>query len=817
MGVALLAFGIGFSALAFGAQPPAALLAATVSLAAAARLLAGPRTPRATWLLLGLAGYTLFQLVPLPLGMLTWLSPHAAEVWLGAYRLVDAKPAGWLPLSVDPPATALEATKWFGYACVLTAASGLRSRRSATPLAVLLFASALAVCVVTLAHGIVDAQRVYGIYTPPAPGRWLHGPFVNGNNLAGYLNLGIFAGAGLWASQKNSAPPWLFGLGLPAMAASVLLSDSRAGIATLFFGALVFGALLAWRRRVEARHFAFAGILLVVGVGAALVLGSSRLVHTISDRQVEAKVSAWRWSLDLIRDYPVFGVGRGAFETAFEPYRKPLSVNWTTVFSHAENFPLQWLSDWGIPVGVATLGACVWLFLRVLPRARRDPLAAGLFAGLLALFAQNLVDLGLELFAIMAAAFVALSGLDDSNGEERGPLPRSVFAAVGGVLVSLVLVLAMGARPVQMDRQRLAKAYDGWAKARFPDPAGERREVVQAVLRHPGDAYFPLVGSYLVGEKHERPLHWVARALERSPLDARAHLRLSELLLARGARDQAVMHLRLCALYDVTMRDGALGRAAGLQKTADDLRRAFPKDLPGGEFLADVCARLAGDLRLDCWREVVSRETTAPEPRRQLTAALLTSLADGSPACAAETTHCPREIERQLAELEKGPPDFRVTELRARYLAYKGDPTKAAKLLVEHCPASSEAASCCELAFDLAKRSKDLALLGVAADRYAALACTEPDRCAQAHQEIARTYSELGAYALALSHFFDAADRAPSVDHWLDAAEAAVRSSGVSTVRVALERAGREGTLNAEQQRRVSSIENALASTPPPK
>lgn len=809
-GLALLCFSVAGSALAFGAQTPGALVVVALSAAASAFLLRPAFTPKGVWLLFGLACYTLFQRLPLPAAWTRALSPNAWEIHSGAHHLLDLPTPGWVPLSVDPAGTALDALKWSSYACVLLAACGYRLRRGSAALGVLLFFCALTVAVITLAHGIFDIKRIYGLYAPPLPSRWLRGPFVNGNNLAGYLTLGLLAGVGLSVSKRSAIPAWVFGLGLPAIAASITLSDSRAGIAALLLGATLFGLLLLWRRHVAASRIGAGALLLLTGLAVALVLDGSRLLQTFQDRQWQAKVGAWRWSLHLLRDFPLVGVGRGAFESAFEPYRRLLATNWTVIYAYAENFPLQWLCDWGIPVGALALGGATFLVVRVLPHARRDPLSAGLCAGLLALVAQNLVDLGLELFAVMAAALIAAAGLRSNSGDRSEVRPsRRALLAPAAVVVASLLVVASGARPVQLDRQRIAHAYASLTSEHTLTVPQFRAELEHALLHHPGDSYFPLVGSYV----EKQPLRWIGRALERGPLDGRAHLRLSELLVARGAVDQALLHLRLSALYDVTLRDGALGRAAGLVKTEQDLRRAFPPNVEGGEFLSNLCGRLQGDLALECWQELAARED-APEPKRQLARALLSSLSASSPACAEQRrAHCLETVESLLRDLERRPHDFKLVELRARYLAVMGELSRAASLLTEGCPATPEARDCCELAFDLATRSRDLTLLGVATARYASLACTEPDSCAQAHQRIGRAYADLGAWGLALSHFFDAADRAPSPDRWLDAAEAATRSGAESSARIAMERANRAGDLTSEQRRRALAVQNALAAS----
>jgi hypothetical protein len=152
--------------------------------------------------------------------------------------------------------------------------------------------------------------------------------------------------------------------------------------------------------------------------------------------------------------------------------------------------------------------------------------------------------------------------------------------------------------------------------------------------------------------------------------------------------------------------------------------------------------------------------------------------------------------------------------VRARALALAREYRKAATLLVEHCPASDEAAACCEYALNFAKNARDADLLVTAAERFASLSCTEAKRCAAAHERIAGHFSELGALAIAHRHLALAASEDPSIERWLKSAEAAARAGSATNVHLAFERARREGELSSGQLERMQAIEASLASRP---
>src|SRR5690606_39750346 len=100
----------------------------------------------------------------------------------------------------------------------------------------------------------------------------------------------------------------------------------------------------------------------------------------------------------LVADHPLLGVGRGAFGSAFSPYQPRAGA---IVFEHAENLPLQWAAEWGVPVALAALAALAWSLRPVLARRTLEsPARRCALIGLLVLAAPTLADLGTELPAV---------------------------------------------------------------------------------------------------------------------------------------------------------------------------------------------------------------------------------------------------------------------------------------------------------------------------------------------------------------------------------------------------------------------------------
>jgi hypothetical protein len=575
-------------------------------------------------------------------------------------------------------------------------------------------------------------------------------------------------------------------------------------------GAVVF-TLFALRARASAVRVRQV-VALGVGVGVALtvMVSGSQLWATFADHDVRTKTRVWLWSLELIGDFPWFGVGRGAFETAFLPYRHLLGRDWGTVFAHPETLPLEWAAEWGIPLTLLVLAAFARFFWRgPLRCARRDAVAAGLVSGLVALGLQNLVDFSLEIFAVGALAATAFAAADDGRGGSPARRRRAVLPLVALVVAATITALASGATPVQIERHRLARE----AGESLRGPAGARpalaADVRRAVLAHPADAYPFLIGALVAEQGGKNPLPWLGQALARSPYDGQAHLALARVLARHGAKAQALLHARSAALYDVLLRDQAFAQAARSITTRTEIVEAFPRGLPGSELVSQLCPKLAGVLRVECAREARER-APGGATNLALSGDLLDAWEASAPPCTPpKAADCSAEVARLLDELHGSDPnaDWQIAVLRARWLAQSGNPREATKLLGARCPTGTSGVPCWDRALTYAERSSDARAVEGIAERYTATHCAEAAGCALSHERLATTYAALGAPGHALSELNAAIREEPTAERWLRAAELAVRSEATHSARRALDHAKRVGALSEDQRKRADALE----------
>ncbi len=228
----------------------------------------------------------LFQLLPLPPVLLSWLSPGSYAFHAGATGVLD----GWRPITVSAPLTARGLGFFVGMALLF--ATTYREFGDPVWLRRLVFTISFTGAFVTLV-GLVqnvslDPGKIYGLWRPQYD-YTVFGPYVNKNHFAGFLviatplafGLAIEAFQRVKATWEGRRVGWL-ALGDPEGASflrlcgltmllvvGVLVSESRGGVIALAV-ALVAMSLRRQHRRLSGRMSGASGRLRALGgFGAA--------------------------------------------------------------------------------------------------------------------------------------------------------------------------------------------------------------------------------------------------------------------------------------------------------------------------------------------------------------------------------------------------------------------------------------------------------------------------------------------------------------------------------------------------------------------
>ncbi len=816
------------SALAMGGAVPSWFLplGLAITLAGVVVSLASRQRRATAWpavVFAGLAVYCLVQALPLPINWVRTLSPVAADVWSRSLLPVGAQVTRG-SLSLAPSASLFEALKWSSYAATFSVAALVGRTRGANWGLAVVFASAVAVALVSLSHAVFGASTVYGVYKPMNVFATGVGPFLNPNNLAAYLNLGALVGFGLILARTPVVSRWLLGAGLVTIVAVSLRAGSRGGVATLLLGIIALAAWAVVNRRHtiaatgRAAWVAIAGLPLLAALFGVVGADKRFWAELLSENSEKLRMPLW--TIPVIRDYPWFGVGRGAFESVFFAYR-PATGN--TAFTHPENFIAQWLSEWGVPISAIAAVALIWSLAPLRRGIFRSAIVMGGLCGIGTLLIQNLADLSLELAGVGVAATAVLGAIWGSVRQASALRPRrSVFAPwlIRGLLTigfwAGVWAALVGVNGVDEDRARVRALIAQAAQERTvsgPTRNHLRGEIRRMLERHPADYYFPLAGAYVARMDRENPMPWIQRALERGPTIGRVHILLGEVLAERGLLNQSLLELRIGVSYEPALSETAARIAVAHTRDAESLMRAVPEGPEGARMLDALATALpqgavVARVRMDT--EALLRDERLINPRRRLVDSSLDALHSKQPPCE-DVAACTSRLEDHAAAFARVVPSSTLgSRTRARLLWTQGRAAEAAELLSEGCSLPGERAACLLLRVQIVAELGQPAALTAAVGAYLDASCVDRKACAEANDWVAQFRAARAEHLQAVTAFERAARDSPTEDRWLRLADAAERAGLTTTAVNALQQVlSLRGSKDEAIQQRILALQRA--------
>ena len=384
------------------------------------------------WSLLACLLAVAAQLIPLQASLRERLSPQA--FWVDRIVAIGAPPAihPAHALSVDAESTvwalALGAVYLGVFWCARAIFSSGGVRTAVRGVAWLGMALTMLVAV----QRATSPALLYWTWRPISDGASPYGPFVNRNGLASWLAMAVpvvigYAMARYQSQQRRSdhAIPgtsidsmqlWLASAAV-LMTGGLLASMSRGGILGGGIGLIAF--IVLSRQRIKGGGgvaWMIAGLAaLVVMASAYANLGTLALrLQETTEQGTWGRPAIWRDTWRMASDFPLTGVGAGAFQRAMLAYQQGSRLFF---FNHAHNEYLQLLAEGGllvaVPASIAMLAAVV-LMARSLG-ADRTPIfwvRAGAICGVVAVAVQSVWDTGLRtpangvLFAVIAAIAV---------------------------------------------------------------------------------------------------------------------------------------------------------------------------------------------------------------------------------------------------------------------------------------------------------------------------------------------------------------------------------------------------------------------------
>ncbi|MBM3294843.1 MAG: O-antigen ligase family protein [Candidatus Aminicenantes bacterium] len=417
-----------------------ALFGATLAMDRPSRM-NGLRARRLRWLryaVPALFAFLLFQFLPLPAFAVRLLSPRAAAL-REAYLPSEAPPVvtlSLLPGRTLSSALTLAAYALIGYVVFRTVTHRRQFRR---------------VILVLVGLGVFEA--LYGLFELMRKDPRLlfyrktisldaaTGTFVNRNHFAGYLEMVIPLALGLLLSRldlfgdrrtwrervarlvsRGAAVNILLGAGLVVMAVAVLRSNSRSGAVVLGFIFVLFFEFAAFhfgKKKLRNRRIRAVLVWVILGITAsAFYFGVDAMVGRFAlDKLLQdGRPQYWGAVLRMIADFPLTGVGLGAFGQVYQAYD---AVAMPYALVHAHNDYFEFLSELGF-IGFLLLAGIVFLIIgdAVLTWSRRrnpevKSLALGGIVSLAALLVHSLTDFNLQVPA-NALVFVVVLAMTSS-------------------------------------------------------------------------------------------------------------------------------------------------------------------------------------------------------------------------------------------------------------------------------------------------------------------------------------------------------------------------------------------------------------------
>ena len=334
----------------------------------------------------------ILQLIPLPLELISILPGNTAYLYKNF--IPNEALRNYFTLSVFCPATSVELLKVLSYLGIFfLVINHIETRRQFSLLINAIIFLGFLISIFGIIQKFTYSGRVYW-FDAPGTASQPFGPFVNRNHFAGCITMIIPLALGYSLSDIALSKRVVYGFCAAIMSLGLFLSLSRSGILVYLFSLCVFLSLLNLKNGLKIKkRLIFIWLLLVFGLfvsfgDAKAIL--ERFTSLFNDSAASGLGHGYLWSdiLKLWQDFPLFGIGLGAFRSISSMYK---SINAQDLITYAHNDILQLLAETGLLGFMAIAVFFISYFRKVLGiwLKRRDTFAVSLtLAGLCSICAM---------------------------------------------------------------------------------------------------------------------------------------------------------------------------------------------------------------------------------------------------------------------------------------------------------------------------------------------------------------------------------------------------------------------------------------------
>jgi O-antigen ligase len=439
------------------------------------------------------------QLVPLPPALLKAISPHTAGLYESLVRdgIFAMRDSAGRTLSLSPVLSIYELLKYLCYGIfAYLVYAHIRSRKETRVFVLVMLATGVFESLYGLEEYFGGTYRIFAWKNIYYSGN-AFGTFVNRNHFSGFLEMLLALSIGyllaradffsmmrglslrekiVWFGQERLQKTIIAGIIPVILGIGIIFSRSRSGIFIFLASLLIMIVFISLsgggreageisrsrrpRRIISAVFALVAGIAIWIGLAPVLERFSPDLIGG------EGRPIIYKYTLDVVQKYPVFGVGSGSYLYGYNMAEREYTP---TLKTHAHNDYLEVLAESGVAGGGALIAAGLAALALMGARwtKRRDYFVKGVMLGCIAgisgMLIHSITDFGLRMPA-NAAFFVALYAL----GLRAGTLRSSAAAgAPGFVWGSASAVLARGfksrasAEPVQEESPEPVSGFQG--------------------------------------------------------------------------------------------------------------------------------------------------------------------------------------------------------------------------------------------------------------------------------------------------------------------------------------------------------------------
>jgi len=382
----------------------------------------------------------LFQLIPLPIALISFLSKNTVTIYkkLGLPQLMNS---GLFTLSLSPYSTTVLFLKWASYVCIFFLIStfsptekGLKNGRWLIILSSTFFVIGLFEAIYGLYTYLYRSDSILW-FTRLRDMKAVAGTYVNRNHFAGFINICIFVSIGLliasvlsykkkekglknaiisFASSRMAPVLYVLCFGIIIMILSLTFTLSRMGQFSLIAGFASLILLFSFQKKKMVSFF------IVCIIIASFLWASWKGLEPVYERWFSLEDSLhqdrlliYESTVKLIKDFPIFGKGFGTFELSYPPY-KPEKFG-AAIYDHAHNDYLQILAETGwagfLPWALFFI---TYLFLTTYAFFKTDnPISRGMGAGgiaaTVALLLHSFFDFNLQIPANALLLFIVMA------------------------------------------------------------------------------------------------------------------------------------------------------------------------------------------------------------------------------------------------------------------------------------------------------------------------------------------------------------------------------------------------------------------------